>query len=424
MTSYRLLILLFCTLLLGSCTQQKMLKTLSETGLSKAYSGIFIEELSTGKKLLDYNANQYFMPASNVKLLTFLLAKRNLKDSIPFVRVKESNDSLFFWGTGDPSFLREGFKNTALFNYLSQKNKVLVYADQANGAKPLGEGWSWDDYNDYYSAEISTLPIYGNLISVYKGEYAWIIRPKNFNEANLTTLQGKEVLRLRNENKLELPIAAKIGSKQLVPFLTSTELTARLLQDTLHKEVLYQPKAFDSTSQLLYANHLDSLLVPMLYESDNHIAEQLLYVIAAQKNWTGPTDKIIANLKKDNSDAWMQSVKWVDGSGLSRYNLFRPQDLVQIVKSLHQEVGMEKLQVLLPSSGKNGTLKNVQLKHSSTKIWAKSGSFSNTYNLSGFYQNRKGQIFVFSVFSNLANQPVSSSKKSVIAFLEKMLEIR
>jgi len=421
MSSIRFLIILILTLSLGSCTQHKIRKTLAETGLFTTYSGILIEDLSTGKKLVDYNAGQYFMPASNAKLLTFLMAKRNLSDSIPFVRVKETNDSLFFWGTGDPTFLREGFKNAALLNYLGQKNKVLVYSDQANGSKPLGEGWSWDDYNDYYSAEISNLPIYGNLIAVSKGENSWLISPKNFIEGSFSQLQLKEVRRERNSNKLELPSAAKIGSKQSIPFLTSVALTARLLQDTLHKEVLYQSKAFDSTSQLIYSNHLDSLLIPMLYESDNHIAEQLLYLIAAQKNWVGPTDKIISNLKKENADEFMQSVKWVDGSGLSRYNLFRPHDLVQILKSLYQELGMEKLQVYLPASGKSGTLKNIQLKHPSDKIWAKSGSFSNTYNLSGFYQNHKGQIFVFSVFSNLANQPVSKSKKSVITFLEKMM---
>ncbi len=422
MTSIRLFIVACSALFLVSCAQQKLFKTIDETGLSSTYSGILIEELSTGKKLFDYNANQYFMPASNAKLLTFLMAKRNLTDSIPFVRVKESKDSLFFWGTGDPTLLREGFKNSSLINYLSQKNKVLVYSDQANMSKPLGEGWSWDDYNDYYSAEISTLPIYGNLISVSKQFNSWSVSPKNFMESSHLSKQVKEIVRARSLNELELPFDAKVGLKQYVPFLTSPVLTARLLQDTLHKKVLYEPKNFDTSSQLIFANHLDSLLIPMLYESDNHIAEQLLYVIAAQKNWLGPTDKIIAHLKKENGDSFMQSIKWVDGSGLSRYNLFKPQDMVQILKALYQEVGMEKLVVLLPSSGKYGTLKNIQLKNPATKIWAKSGSFSNTYNLSGFYQNAKGRIFVFSIFSNLANQPVSKSKKSVIAFLEKMLE--
>ncbi|MHA8051494.1 D-alanyl-D-alanine carboxypeptidase [Aquirufa sp. ROCK-SH2] len=424
MTPFRLLIL-FCSLLfLGSCAQQKMSKTLTEVGLSNAYMGILIEDIKTGQKVVDLNSNQYFMPASNAKLLTFLMAKRILSDSIPFVRVQETKDSLFFWGTGEPTLLRDGFKNSTLLSYLAQKNQVLVYSDQANWSKPLGEGWSWDDYNDYYSAEINTLPIYGNLMTVKKGNNAWMISPNIFTEGSATTLLRKGVVRDRNVNRLELPGEAKIGAKQWVPFLTSTKLTAQLLQDTLHRKVVYQPKDFDSKSHLIYSNHLDSLLIPMLYESDNHIAEQLLYVIAAQKNWQGPTDKIIAQLKKEYSEDFLQSVKWVDGSGLSRYNLFRPQDLIHVLKALHQEVGMDHLQVLLPESGKSGTLKNVQLMHPKAKIWAKSGSFSNTYNLSGFYQNQKGRTFVFSILTNLSNQPVSKSKKSVIAFLEKMLEIR
>ncbi|MHA8065892.1 D-alanyl-D-alanine carboxypeptidase [Aquirufa sp. ROCK2-A2] len=422
MNHSRSLIFVLFTLFLSSCARQHLLTKMNEAGLSNAYTGVVIQDLTSGKVVLQQNANQYFMPASNVKLLTFLLAKRILPDSIPYIRVRETNDSLYFWGTGDPTFLRDGFGNRSILDYLSKQTKVLVYADKEGWSKPLGEGWSWDDYNDYYSAEISNLPIYGNLMTVNKIKNLWNIQPNSFAKDTISSAIKGFVFRKRNSNTLELPSKLINEKEQQIPFITSPILSAQLLSDTLHKPIIWQSRDFDAQSNLLYANHLDSLLIPMLYESDNHIAEQVLYLIAAQKYWTGPTDKIIANLKKDFGEDFLPSIKWVDGSGLSRYNLFRPKDLIQILQNLYQEVGLEKLKILLPESGTSGTMKNVVFSNKKSKIWAKSGSFSNTYNMSGFYQNAKGKVFLFSFLTNLANQPVSKSKKSVITFLEKTLE--
>ena len=416
--------LIFCLLVFvfSSCTRVAWKKNWKDSGLANAHTGVLIQDLQSGETIWSHQAEQYFMPASNVKLLTFLLSKRFLTDSIPYARVRETNDSLFFWGTGDPTFLRSGFQNSALLTYLAKQNKVFVYSDKLSDAKPLGEGWSWDDYNDDYSAEISQLPIYGNLISTQADSRGWNIQPRLFSQDTSTNAQLAEAFRNRSSNALELPLKTINVKKQQIPFLTSPKFTAQLLSDTLHKEVLWKPSDVDLTSKLLYANRLDSLLIPMLHNSDNHIAEQLLYLIAAQKSLAGPTQNIIKNLKKDAQEDFFQSIKWVDGSGLSRYNLFRPVDLVQILRLLHQEVGMEKLSYLLPESGKSGTLKNIRLEHQGAKIWAKSGSFSNTYNLSGFYQNTQGRIIVFSILTNLANQSVSKSKNAVITFLENSLK--
>ena len=158
----------------------------------------------------------------------------------------------------------------------------------------------------------------------------------------------------------------------------------------------------------------------MLHESDNMIAEHLLLLIAAKNHWPGGAQDIISRLKKESNFEFMKSTRWVDGSGLSRYNLFRPKDFVEILRALHQSFGMDKLYFLLPQSGKTGTLKSVKLKSNNQIIWAKSGSFSNTYDLSGFFQNSKGKTYVFSILTNLANQAVSVSKRDVINFLENL----
>lgn len=207
---------------------------------------------------------------------------------------------------------------------------------------------------------------------------------------------------------------------QKVPFVTSASLTAKLLADTLKKDVVVQRKAINPLAKIQYFGLLDSLYVPMLHNSDNTIAEHLLLLIGAKNRWTGGAQDIIAQLKKESNYEFLKAVHWVDGSGLSRYNLFRPVDFVEILRAMHQSFGMDKLQFLLPQTGKTGTLKSIKLKSEDQIIWAKSGSFSNTYDLSGFFQNSKGKIYVFSVMTNLANHSVAQSKRDVIDFLKNL----
>jgi D-alanyl-D-alanine carboxypeptidase/D-alanyl-D-alanine-endopeptidase (penicillin-binding protein 4) len=156
----------------------------------------------------------------------------------------------------------------------------------------------------------------------------------------------------------------------------------------------------------------------MLHNSDNQIAEQLLYLIAAKKNWVGPTSKIIEQLKKE--DSLLLPLKWVDGSGLSRYNLMRPQDLVHVLLKLKEEVGEERLFKLLPESGSTGTIRKMVLDETRSRFYAKSGSFGNTYNLAGFYRNAQGKLYVFSMMANLANANSVGMRMNMLSILNML----
>ncbi len=403
-----------------SCSTTRWNHSFSKSPLSKLASGILIQELNTGKVIFSHQADQFFMPASNAKLATFLMAHSFLGDSIPSFANLEKRDTLFFWGTGDPTQLNPSFKNTSLIDYLSKSTKVLVYCAPQKEIPPLGSGWSWDDYNDSYSAEISPLPLYGNLVGFSVKNQQWETAPRFFKSAISCTHSFNYVLRDRLKNEFTLPALKSEWKAQRVPFVTSASLTAKLLADTLKKNVLVQKKAMDPLAKIQYAGLLDSLYVPMLHESDNMIAEHLLLLIGAKNHWPGGAQDIISRLKKESNLEFLKAVRWVDGSGLSRYNLFRPMDFIEILRALHQSLGMDKLQFLLPQTGKTGTLKSVKLKSDDHVIWAKSGSFSNTYDLSGFFQNSKGKTYVFSIMTNLANHPVAESKRDVINFLENL----
>jgi D-alanyl-D-alanine carboxypeptidase/D-alanyl-D-alanine-endopeptidase (penicillin-binding protein 4) len=402
-------------LALASCQSSHLQIAFNESSLAQRASGVMIKDLSTGKVLFEKNADHYFMPASNMKLLTFLQANRILGNQIPSFKYRETKDTLFFWGTGDISNLHPTIKNTALRDFLAASSKVVVYGAPVKALPILGSGWAWDDYNDHYSAEISDMPLYANLVNFSASEKRWKILPDAF-EAVAKTGTTLEVRRNRLKNQFELPVlqTEKYGAQD-VPFITSPDMTAFLLSDTLHKSVETMPLAVHPDARIFYAGKMDSLYVPMLHESDNAVAEQLLVMIAAEKGWD-PT-QVIDNLKKEPGNEFMKDIRWIDGSGLSRYNLIRPKDFIYILELLSKEVAPERLHALLPEANKTGTMRNVQDINPGVRIWAKSGSFGNTYDLSGYYQTKDGKTLAFSVLSNLGNTSVREIKKSVVEFL-------
>lgn len=403
-------------LALASCQSSHLQIAFNESTLAQRASGVMIKDLASGKVLFEKNADQYFMPASNMKLLTFLQANRILGSQIPSFKYRETKDTLFFWGTGDISNLHPTIKNTALRDFLAASSKVLVYGAPLKPMPIMGSGWAWDDYNDHYSAEISDLPLYANLVNFSASAKRWKIVPDAF-EAVSKTGSTLEVRRKRLSNQFELPVltSEKYGSQD-VPFITSPEMTTFLLTDTLHKSVETMPLAVHPDARIFYAGKMDSLYLPMLHESDNAVAEQLLVMIAAEKGWD-PT-KVIENLKKEPGNEFLTDIRWVDGSGLSRYNLVRPKDFIHILELLAKEVAPDRLHTLLPEAGKTGTMRNVQDLNEGVRIWAKSGSFGNTYDLSGYYLTKDGKTLAFSILSNLGNEPVRDIKKSVVEFLK------
>ena len=402
-------------LALAGCQSYHLQIAFTESSLAQRASGVMIKDLSTGKVLFEKNADQYFMPASNMKLLTFLQANRMLGSQIPSFKYRETKDTLFFWGTGDISNLHPALKNTALRDFLAASSKVLVFGSPLKPIPVMGSGWAWDDYNDYYSAEISDLPLYANLVNFSAKAKRWKIMPDAF-EAVAKTGTTLEVRRNRLKNEFELPVLKSENyGAQNVPFLTSPDMTAFLLADTLHKSVETMPLAVHPDARIFYAGKMDSLYLPMLHDSDNAVAEQLLVMIAAEKGWDPA--QVIENLKKEPGNEFLSDIRWVDGSGLSRYNLIRPKDFIRILELLAKEVAPDRLHALLPEAGKTGTMRNVQDLNEGIRIWAKSGSFGNTYDLSGYYLTKDGKTLAFSVLSNLGNASVRDIKKSVVEFL-------
>src|SRR5688500_16959878 len=144
--------------LLYSCsgvTTSRLKKTLEATeDRFQDHTGFVLYDPDKNKTIFDYNGARYFTPASNTKIFTFFTALKVLGDSVPALEYIQRDDSLIFWGTGDPSFLyKEVFYDSGVYHFLSSTEGELYFSNANFHTTHFGEGWAWAEYNSAYSAE-------------------------------------------------------------------------------------------------------------------------------------------------------------------------------------------------------------------------------------------------------------------------------
>lgn len=385
--------------------------------------GFYLAELASKKNLIDYHGASYFTPASNTKIFTFYTALRLLGDSIAALKYFQSGDSLVFQGLGDPSFLyRDVFDNGRVYQFLKNYPGRVFFSPKNFQTESLGPGWAWDDYNYYYSAERSPFPIYGNLIHVkHPSEDAFSFQPPRFSADFYhagTTRPEEEIIRGVDSNEL-IYYKGKIKSRSFtIPFRTSSDLFTDLLSDTLHRNVEELGILLLKNFRTLKSIPSDSLYRVMMQDSDNFIAEQLLLQCAASVSDTLKPEIAIRYSKRNLLRDLPDSLQWVDGSGLSRFNLFTPRSIVALWSKIYQIVPQERLFKLIAVGGKNGTLRNWH-KAEVPYLYGKTGSLSNVRALSGFLITKKNKILIFCFMNN----NFTASGTDVRLQVEKILQL-
>lgn len=388
----------------------KILKLLKNSPVLKQhFTGFSLYDLTKKKMLVEQNGDKYFTPASNTKLFTFYAGLKLLKDSIVGLQYIERGDSLIFWGTGDPTFLNADYKFQPVLERLKTAKSKIYWSTGRYTSPFYGTGWTYDDYNEYYQPEMSELPVYGNVV-LFSQDGNQLASYPEFNRNSpfqlLEDVTGKISTRFRIHRdfltndfyKPAGPVPATYN--QMVPFKVNIPTISHILTNYLPNFSGTVNYAFPTYYKSWNSIPADTLYRNMLLPSDNFIAEQILLNIAAtngfEMNTSVVIDYVIKNLLQDLPDKPI----WVDGSGLSRQDLFTPRSLVRLCEKIYEEVGDEKrLFNMLPNGGKTGTLKNIY-KSGDPFVFAKTGSLSNNHNQTGYLITKKGRKLIFSFMNN------------------------
>jgi D-alanyl-D-alanine carboxypeptidase/D-alanyl-D-alanine-endopeptidase (penicillin-binding protein 4) len=376
----------------------------SAVPVNKGEWGLLVVGAATGETLYEKNADRYFTPASNMKLLTTALALDKLGPGFRFRTTVETHGAiahgvlsgdLILVGRGDPNLSNRKFPFDVKEEFDGPPEKVLIeLADQvvARGVKEISgdivgddsyfprdrypDGWEIDDMVWEYGAAISAIVLDDNTVTLTltPGEKAGdrtveVVEPAtpDFAVQNGVTTSDKA-------EKADLTLVREPGSTMVVlsgalPLGDTLKLVNKISQN-LHTEVLLRTAA---RQQGRWAKPDDLLKFPEEFYAKAGIA---------------PGD-----------------VVQEDGSGMSRHDLVTPRALVALLLYAQKQSWFPAYFNSLPVAGIDGTL-NDRMKKAGMmgRIHAKTGSIAHVQTLSGFADTPGGRRLIFSFLSN--NQSV------------------
>ncbi len=376
----------------------------------EGFTGFSLYDPERDEFLYDYRGGNHFVPASNVKILTFYLAANLLSDGAPAVFYQRAGDTLRLWGTGYPFLLHPDFaKEDTLFRWLQQHDGPIELSFDHYESERYGAGWSWDDYPYDYQVEQAAFPLYANTVRFLKrGRYGKIRTiPARFEQKMIyrpDLADQPSIVREESLNYFSYNNAAvhSSGFQVRIPFVYSPEIAAQLLSDTLHQQVTLtkRPLPKQGEYEALLFRMTKSMYQRLLQKSDNFIAEQLLHMCSAKRYGQINTKKILSYGRDTVLRYLPQPIQWYDGSGLSRYNQMTPNTFVNILDQLYTIVPQETLFSVFSVGGRSGTLRSRFGGTRQPYVFGKTGTLKNVNALSGYVRTRTGRVLIFSFIHN------------------------
>ena len=430
--------------------------------VDKGEWGLLIVNASSGEILYQKNADKYFVPASNMKLLTTALALDTLGPDYRFRTTLETNGTLsqegrlsgdlILVGRGDPNISNRKFPFDTKEEFDGPPDKVLAEladAAVAHGLKEITgdvvgddsyfprerypDGWEIDDIVWEYGAAVSAIVVDDNAVTVTlaPGEKAGApvqvsVDPpaQEFTvKSEVTTIGAKEKpdLRLTREPggdsvHISGGLPAKSAPRKLIlaiqePAQHAAALLAHLLAERGVKvegkiRAQHDPDPVEAPRTVL-AEHLSIPLadsVKLVNKISQNLHTEVLLRAAARQSgrWSEPED-----LTKFPEGFYAKigipagDVVQTDGSGLSRHDLVTPRAFVTLLQSAQKQSWFPAYYASLPVAGVDGTL-NERMKSAeiSGRIHAKTGSVAHVRTLSGYAETPSGRRLIFSFLSN------------------------
>ena len=424
----KLLFIAVATVMILSACSVPQKTLLSAEGVKGAHIGIAIYNDTKGEWLTKYQSDHFFTPASNTKILATYLGLQFLGDSLPGWKMAENADTLFLMPLGDPSFMHPEFSFQPVVDLIKNtKKQIVVVGNQQDHFEVFGRGWSWGDYDQDYQPERSRMPIYGNVVHFYQSnQKITSIKPFYFfrDNVDLDKVVEKNWSRNRLGNRFFTTNENNKSKYFQVPFSQEVApmlLAIDLLSDTLGKNIKFQnyiPRPINAFKTIKTVP-TDSLLKIMMLRSDNFYADQI--VLMASEKLLGKMDDaaLIDTVSKTFFTNLPQRMRWVDGSGLSRYNLNTPENYIAILQQMQAKFGEARVKNIFEKGGE-GTI-SAYYKNFPGTMYAKTGTLGGQVALSGFIYTPKQQKLYFSVLVANHMSPSSTQvRRAVEAYLTKV----
>jgi D-alanyl-D-alanine carboxypeptidase/D-alanyl-D-alanine-endopeptidase (penicillin-binding protein 4) len=418
---------------------------------SRSRWGILIQPLSSTATLYSRDAQKYFIPASNVKLLTTAAALQKLGADF---RIKTSvysgeNGSLYVVGRGDPSITEAQLQSLAQQLKRRGVDRVneLIGDDSYFQGSAVNPNWEWEDAQSGYGAPINSLIFNQNAIEL-------LLSPQEIGQplkvtfaepklANQWQIQNNSVTVAQNESEfievgrefdrpaIRVSGQLKVGAESEPAYVAVVNPANNFLQhfqQVLAAEGISVKQALVASASRNFNQELATVESPPLAqlvretnrESNNLYAEVLLRLLGKvtdkkpqQQEDTGEIG--LKELKTALTQLGVNPNSYIlaDGSGLSRHNLISPEALVQTLRLMANSPAASIYRQSLPIAGESGTLKN-RLNSTPNRVilQAKTGTLSGVSALSGYIEVPDYEPLVFSIIVNQSGLSAASMRSA------------
>ena len=432
--------------------------------------GLLVQSLEGDRTLYSREAQQYFLPASNVKLLTTAAALTHLG---PDYRVRTSvyrtETGLQIVGRGDPSLTREHLETLAqqvAAAGLTHVGELWLDASYFPG-EAINPRWQWQDVQAGYGAPANSAIIDRNEIpfTLHPQEIGEPLRvewereedgsPGRWwldNRSRTVAAEESEWLRLGRgfgdpiitiEGELAAgsePAAVSVA--QVYPNEAFVEQFRRQLQA---QGLPVGSRRITEVPQLVKGGEIaavDSPSLGSLVERTNRVSDNLYAEVLLR--WLGVTASSELLAEEESSgrspsaaDRGLQMVSRVlaqlgvdeelfevnDGSGLSRVNWVSPQALVQTLQGMARSPHGSLYRESLPVAGESGTLRH-RLGDSPVAIQAKTGTIAGVSALSGYLEHREYGTLTFAIMVNQSTRSAAEQRGAIDDIVRVLTQVR
>lgn len=435
--------------------------------------GVLIQTLgSQPQTLYERSADQFFIPASNVKLLTTAAALTQLgadfriRTSIDQIRDAASDQvQLHLMGQGDPSIDQPQLETLVqqLVDRDIRQIDQLVVDDRYFRGEAVNPNWEWEDVQAGYGAPVNSLIFAQNWIGLTLIPQA-LQQPLQVQWDDPRDGRGWQIVNRSQTVATQMPEFVAVGRDLSRPILyvqgqlragSASEQVAiaepqpaqrfldRLLQTLAARQITVHAielipdsqtvERMENSSSLellaprepiaqIESAPLRELLTEINQHSNNLYAEAILRVMGnrAEPRTGSSLESGLSTLKQSLTQLEVdpEGYELVDGSGLARQNLSSPRAIVQTLQAMNQTTDAALYRNSLSVAGINGSLaQRFQDTTLDGQLQGKSGFLTGVVALSGYLEQQDGTELVFSILVNHTTQPLGATQAAIDSIL-------
>ena len=443
---------------------------------ANAHWGILIVDPTSGDTLYSRNAGKLFMPASNMKILTSATALAQLGAEYRFrttfaargaVSGGTLGGDLVVIGRGDPS-VSDHMLGNAMMPLRAIADSVIargirhitgrvVALGDAFPGEVLGYGWSYDDFEDSYSAPTGELLFNEgfSVIRVRGGEYPGDavqveVRPaRSFPHVRVSATTGPQTapdsarrrpntLRARKDSTTwEIILDGQIGQRDTATIEVTHHdpgqaYIAAVREAFRDRGITIDETATDTSARVdtlatLSSPPLSEILKALMKPSQNQIAEMLFHTVALRATGVGSGDsaRVVVERQLAQWGAVPSEAVVRDGSGLSRYDYISPRTTVRVLDAMRRAPTFQAYYDAMPIGGVDGTIRNrMRGTPAQGNVHAKTGSVALARSLSGYVTTANQRMLIFSFLCNNWTVPVREVERVQDAIAARLASMR